>query len=172
MIRLLTLLDYEIYRTIRLASLKSDPLSFLSTYQDESIKPNNYFQQKISYSIKQPFWGFWGYFDGNELVAYLQIADGYFSKKRHIAYIYEVYVLPKKRRKNFATLLVKSILQKLNTHPEIEILELKVNSKNTIAIAFYEKLGFKKIATLPLAVKEPDGSYQDEYIFDYQFDRK
>lgn len=40
-----------------------------------------------------------------------------------------------------------------------------VFSQNTKAIKLYEKLGFKTIGTIPDAVHNPDGSYQDAVIF-------
>ncbi len=40
----------------------------------------------------------------------------------------------------------------------------KVFSQNISAINLYRKLGFNIIQTLPEAVQNPDGSYQDAYI--------
>lgn len=39
-----------------------------------------------------------------------------------------------------------------------------VLSQNVIALKLYDKLGFKIIGTIPHAVRNPDGSYQDGYI--------
>jgi ribosomal protein S18 acetylase RimI-like enzyme len=168
MIRLLGNDDTESYRELRLASLTSDPDSFLSTHSDEKGKASDFFRQKIIYATKLPIWGFWGYFENSRLVGYSQTADGYFYKKRHIAYLYEVYVIPEFRRKGIASNLVNYIIDKLKSLPEIEKIELKVNSRNKNAIGFYEKIGFNKVAVVPSSVKEPDGSYQDEYIYNLQ----
>src|SRR5579872_1955660 len=40
-----------------------------------------------------------------------------------------------------------------------------VFAQNTIAIKLYEKLGFQIIATIPQAIRNDDGTYQDGYIF-------
>lgn len=159
--------DATAYQEIRLLSLKTDPDSFLSVIADETIKTPEYFRQKIVYATKFPVWGYWGYFENTKLVGYLQIADGYFFKKRHMAFLYELYVIPEFRKKGVASHLVKHIIGKLEALSEIEKVELKVNSKNINAITFYEKMGFKKVATLPSSVKEEDGSHQDEYVYNY-----
>jgi len=39
-----------------------------------------------------------------------------------------------------------------------------VLSQNLIAMKLYEKLGFKIVGTIPQAIKNPDGSFQDGYI--------
>jgi ribosomal protein S18 acetylase RimI-like enzyme len=39
-----------------------------------------------------------------------------------------------------------------------------VLSQNTIAIKLYEKLGFKTAGTIPQAIRNPNGSYQDGYV--------
>ncbi len=37
-------------------------------------------------------------------------------------------------------------------------------SKNVLAIKLYERLGFSIVGTLPNAIRNPDGSYQDGYV--------
>ena len=39
-----------------------------------------------------------------------------------------------------------------------------VLSQNTGATRLYQKLGFNIIGTIPLAIRNPDGSYQEGYI--------
>ena len=78
-----------------------------------------------------------------------------------------MYVDPDFRKKGYATQLINFLIDKVRKYKEIEQIELKVNSRNKSAIALYEKLGFKRIAQLPHAVKEPDGTYQDEFIYSF-----
>ena len=165
MIRLLTEKDINQYLKIRLQSLKTDPKAFLSTFESESKLPLEYFQHKIRNAEKDQIFGYYGLFENSRLIAYAQISDGYLVKKRHIGYFYEVYIDPDFRKKGYATQLINYLIDKIRKYKEIEQIELKVNSRNKSAIALYEKLGFKRIATLPHTVKEPDGSYQDEYIY-------
>lgn len=39
-----------------------------------------------------------------------------------------------------------------------------VLSQNTLAVTLYKKLGFTIVGTIPDAVRNPDGSYQDGYV--------
>ena len=167
MIRLLTEKDANQYQKIRLQSLKTDPEAFLSTFESESKLPLEYFQHKIRNAEKDQIFGYYGLFENSRLIAYAQISDGYLAKKKHVAYFYEVYVDPDFRKKGYATQLINFLIDKVRKYKEIEQIELKVNSRNKSAIALYEKLGFKRIAQLPHAVKEPDGTYQDEFIYSF-----
>ena len=165
MIRLLTEKDANLYRKIRLQSLKTDPEAFLSTYKNESKLPIEYFQHKIKNSTKDPTFGYYGFFEGERLIAYAQISDGLLFKKRHIVYFYELHVDPDFRRKGYATQLINYLIGKIKKDKKIEHIELKVNSRNRSAISLYEKLGFKRTAKLPHAVKESNNTYQDEYFY-------
>jgi len=165
MIRILTPNDTEIYRQLRLLSLKTDPLAFLSTYDVETKYDLSYFRQKIFNSIKHPLYGIYGLFDKDKLVAFAQLADSYYKNKRHIAYLNEVYVHTDLRRKGVASKLVKHLIDKAKENPLLEQLHLRVNSQNSGAISFYEKLGFEKVTVLKDAVKNPDNTYQDEYFY-------
>lgn len=165
MIRLLRKGDANFYKTLRQVSLKTDPLSFLSTPQHESIYSDVFLETKIENSIKPGGFGFYGYFLKDKLIAFVQLSDGYYPKKRHIGFINEMFVHPDYRRKKIATKLLNFIVKRAKANPSLEQLHLRVNSRNTGAIDLYEKLGFTKIAVFPKAVKESDGSYQDEYIY-------
>src|ERR1700722_8353291 len=45
-----------------------------------------------------------------------------------------------------------------------------VLSQNVIATRLYKKLGFNIIGTIPQAIRNPDGSYQDGYIMHRKLD--
>ncbi len=165
MIRQLKRNDASLYKILRNLSLNSDPLSFLSTSDSESLFSVGFYEAKIENSIKLGVFGFYGFFLDNRLMAYVQLTDGYYPKKRHVGFINEMFVHPDYRRQKIASKLLDFVIKKAKTNPVLEQLHLRVNSRNTSAIKFYEKIGFKRIATFPNSVKEPDGSYQDEYIY-------
>jgi len=172
MIRALTPQDSDIYKKLRLLSLQTDPLAFLSTFEIESSYPPFYFRQKIASSLKAPAYGVYGFFDENTLQATAQLADSYYHNKRHIAFLNEVYVNPEYRRKGIATKLVNYLIAKAKENPALEQLHLRANSGNRGAISFYEKLGFKRIAVLKDAVKNSDNSYQDEHFYSLELKTK
>lgn len=165
MIRLLTEDEAILYKNLRLHSLKTDPISFLSTYEVESHYDLSFFVRKIINTTKPPFYGIYGFFEDNKLIAYALLSDSYYYNKRHIAYINEIFVEPNYRNKNIATKLIKFLIKKAKEEKRLEQIHLKVNSQNKKAISLYEKLGFKKHASLKNAVKNPDRTYQDECFF-------
>lgn len=167
MIRLLTENDTIDYKYLRLQSLKTDPLSFLSTYDVEINYSNLFFQRKITNTLKAPIYGIYGYLTNNKLIAYAQLTNSYYFNKRHTAYINEIYVHPKFRKKQIATKIIEHLIEKAKEVKVLEQLVLRVNSKNKNAISLYEKLGFKKQAVLKNAVKNPNGTYQDEIFYHF-----
>lgn len=157
--------DTEAFRVLRLESLKNDPLSWLATYDEEKDLSNFGFQQKIQYATQQPIFGFYGYFEDGKLLAYAQLSPSYWRKKKHIANLYDVNVSKVERRKGIGAKLIKFIIEKAKAVGYIENIYLFVNSENPGALSFYEKLGFEKIAVHPKAVKELNGTYQDEILY-------
>ncbi|MBI2010065.1 MAG: GNAT family N-acetyltransferase [Candidatus Chisholmbacteria bacterium] len=195
MIRLLTLADSSSYQNLKLQSLQTDPLAFLSSYEREKNFPLSYYQQKIHYTNLPPIFGIYGIFssrnhnlvtsDGGrlslrshdssevesnhlkeaKLVGLAQLSQEYHLKKHHLANIYDVYIDPKLRHQGYAKQLLTHLIQTAKTYSVLEELQLWCNSRNLPAIKLYESLGFTLAATRLNAVKEPDGTYQDELQF-------
>jgi DNA-binding MarR family transcriptional regulator/L-amino acid N-acyltransferase YncA len=68
------------------------------------------------------------------------------------------------RGQGIGTLLVEASL-KIAKNMGFQAMQFNmVLSQNRRALKFYEKLGFQKVGTIPDAVRNPDGSYQDGYI--------
>ena len=68
------------------------------------------------------------------------------------------------RGKGIGTLLVNASL-KIAKNLGFQAMQFNmVLSQNDIAIKLYDKLGFKIVGTIPQAVRNPDGSYQDGYV--------
>lgn len=167
MIRLLTSGDAAAYRQLRLKALVSDQKAFLSSIELEEKMPLIDFANKLFRDATPPVYGFYGYINQkNALSGYIHLANEWIHKRRHIATLNELYILPEFRLKGIATELISHCLTLLKNIPDKEQVELHVNSGNQQAVNLYQKLGFIQVATLPKAVKEPDG-YQDEYVFIY-----
>lgn len=164
-IRLLNINDSKQYRYLRLLSLKTDPEAFTSTFKNESAYNHSFFINKIYSSLQKPIFGIYGVFDKKKLIATAQLGFSFYPKKSHISYIYEVYVHPDFRKRGIATRLIKHLIKQSKRDSSIEQIEIRVNSLNKSAISLYEKLGFKKVATLPHSIKERDGNYMDEFIY-------
>jgi len=165
MLRLLTPTDTQAYLKLRLLGLQTDPKTFLSTFEREKDWPSTFFTNKIIYATKPPIFGVYGKFSEDQLIATAQLAAEYHPKNQHIANIYDVYVQPTQRRNSVGSQILKHLISKAKTHLALEQLHLRVNSDNIPAISLYKKLGFTRIATRKNAVKEADGTYQDEHFF-------
>ena len=62
------------------------------------------------------------------------------------------------------TILFNEMIETARNTPGIEQVELGVISINERAKHLYNKMGFKKVGTLPHQLKLPDGTYYDEDI--------
>jgi len=98
-----------------------------------------------------------------EVLGGFYIKPNFSDRSRHIAnaayMVRETY-----RGQGIGTLLIKAslcIAKDLGFHA---MQFNMVFSQNISAIKLYQKLGFKTIGTIPDAVLNPDGTYQDGYI--------
>ena len=194
MIKLLTATNTQRFQKLRLKGLKTDPKSFLATYQMESTRPDFFFQTKLRYATKPPIFGYYGYFkdskspksakvtgSGNggvrslreaasrrrtgRLVGFIQIDSEYHPKNKHLANLYSLYVHPNYRKKGIATKLINHTIKLAKSQESLEQIHLRANSDNKNAIKLYKKVGFTHFATRQKAFKEADGTYQDELFF-------
>jgi hypothetical protein len=94
LIRLLESSDAEIYREIRLDSLKESPESFLTTYEIESERPIEQFRQNLIASDSRFTVGA---FMNNELVGVVTFVRESKLKINHKGNVYAMYVSPKNR---------------------------------------------------------------------------
>jgi len=187
MIRLLTPDDYLIFRDIRLLSLQTDPLAFISTFDTEKSNSPIYYSERIRYNTKPPIYGYYGQFlddpsthhslksdwkqnqkfdprTQSNLIGYVQLAPDYLPKAAHTAYLYELYIRPEYRGQGYGRQLINHATNQAKTEPQLEQIHLRATSRNTHAINLYKKMGFDHIATRPKAFKEPDATYQDEIL--------
>lgn len=74
------------------------------------------------------------------------------------------------RGKGVGSLLIKASLH-LAKGLGLQAMQFNmVLSQNKFAVQLYEKLGFSIVGTIPQAVRNPDGSYQDGYVMHRQLD--
>ena len=137
-IRALTGADAEAYRTIRLEALRQAPDAFASSYEEESARPIEIFQERLV-----------GKFGG---VTFAAIVDGEIAgtaggvredrlKTRHKLLLVGVYVRPAWRSRGLGERLVERVLQHARELGDIRVVQLKVACDNRPASALYERLG-------------------------------
>jgi ribosomal protein S18 acetylase RimI-like enzyme len=98
-----------------------------------------------------------------EVIGGFYIRSNFPGRSAHIANA-AYMVRSTHRGQGIGTLLVKASLY-LAKDLGFQAMQFNmVLSRNTIAIKLYEKLGFATIGSIPEAVRNPDGSYQDGYV--------
>lgn len=158
-IRTLTSSDAELYREVRLQSLRNHPDVFLSSYESEmriSIVTT-----RIRLEPSENHFTL-GAFDAEErLVGIVTLFRESRPKIQHKAHVYSVYVDPGARKQGVARHLMTELIARAKVLPGLEILNLTVTSGNGSAKGLYESVGFVCYGTEPKAMKLGD-EYLDE----------
>ncbi len=105
----------------------------------------------------------------NEVVGGFYIRPNFSGRAQHIANA-AYMVRADYRGKGVGALLVKA---SLHLAKELGFHAMQFNmvlGQNTIAVKLYKKLGFDTVGTIPVAIRNPDGSYQDGYIMHCKLD--
>lgn len=105
----------------------------------------------------------------NKVVGGFYLRPNYSGRSSHIANA--AYMIRNEfRGKGIGKLLV---IASLHLAKELGFHSIQFNmvfSQNTIAINLYLKLGFQIISTIPKAIKNPDGTYQDGFVMFRELD--
>lgn len=99
----------------------------------------------------------------NEIVGGFYIRPNFSGRCNHIANA--AYMIKDSHRgQGIGTLLVNASLE-IAKNLGFQAMQFNmVLSQNIIAMKLYEKLGFKIVGTIPQAIRNPNGSFQDGYI--------
>ncbi len=126
--------DTELYRAIRLESLKKSPDSFGSDFASENEKPLEWFAERLTTSDVL------GAFHGEELLGIAGFQVGQTAKRAHTGTLWAVYVRPKARSAGVARRLVEAVLERAKGR--VEKVNLTVDRQNLHARRLYTSLGF------------------------------
>ncbi|AIQ44336.1 GNAT family N-acetyltransferase [Paenibacillus sp. FSL R7-0297] len=158
-LRMLTSVDAEVYRELRLQSLRLHPEAYLSSYESE--KKLSIVTTRIRLEPSENNFTL-GAFDGEEkLVGIVTFFRESRPKIDHKANIYSVYVDSDVRKQGVGRRLMVELIARARQLPGLEILNLTVTSNNVAAKRLYESLGFICYGTEPKAMKLGD-EYLDE----------
>lgn len=163
MIRKLTQDDWRAYKELRLLSLQTDPDVYFSTFEEVTKWPDGNFKSEI-YSSAESAFGYLGAFSP-DLVGYISLAGQYFTKQKHVADVFNLYVNPDHRHQGVARSLVRALLERAKESGRVEKLFLSVMSQNTAAIALYSSLGFTIYGVKSRSLKSGE-TYLDETLME------
>ena len=104
-----------------------------------------------------------------EVIGGFYLKANYSGRSSHIANA--AYMIRKTYRgKGVGSLLIKA---SLHLAKDLGLHAMQFNmvlSQNKLAVKLYERLGFNIVGTIPQAVRNPDGSFQDGYVMHRKLD--
>lgn len=155
LVRELSISDAAAFREIRLESLALHPDAFASSHEAEAAEPLDRFRDRLARG------GRFGGFVNGRLVGVAGFFPHDVARLRHKGTLVGMYVRESERGTGLADEIVNAIIE--HAREKVELLQLSVATTNSRAIRFYERMGFKKYATEPRALKM-DGNYIDEFL--------
>jgi ribosomal protein S18 acetylase RimI-like enzyme len=161
LVRLLESLDAEIYREIRLDSLKESPESFLTTYEIERERSIEQIRKNLIVTDSRFTLGA---FMNNDLIGVVTFVRESNLKINHKGNVYAMYVSPKNRGQGIGKSLMIELVKRARTCSGLEQINLAVISNNTMAKKLYESIGFKVYGTERNALKSGDLYWDDELM--------
>jgi ribosomal protein S18 acetylase RimI-like enzyme len=147
--------DTELFRAIRLESLKKNPESFGSDFASENDKPPEWFAGRLTTS------DVFGAFHGEELLGIAGFQVGQTAKRAHKGTLWAVYVRPAKRSAGVARRLVETVIE--HAKGRVEQVNLAVDRRNMHARRLYTSLGFIEYGLEKNALKVGD-RYLDDVL--------
>lgn len=140
-IRRLTPEDAPACRRLRLQGLREAPTAFAGSYEEESVRPLEFFAQRLA-----PDDNVWplGAFRGKRLVGMVTLVRDGQLKARHKAALYGMYIAPASRGLGIGRLLLAETLKTALTLEGLRQIRLGVITANRPALRFYRKAGFSE----------------------------
>jgi len=152
-VRLLTPVDYDALRELRLESLRLLPASFAADLaQEETMSKEEWLSRLASAA------SFGGFIDG-KLSGMVVFSRPSRPKLAHTGDIGAMYVRDSARGTGLADALMTALLD--HASHVVEQVQLTVNAENTRAIKFYERHGFREIGRIPRSLHVGDRYYDD-----------
>lgn len=153
-IRQLTQDDWQLWKTIRLESLKNAPEAFGSSYDEEKNQSDEDFKSFANRTV-------FGAFIGSELIGCAGFYALRHNKMSHRGVLCSMYVRPEHRGHGIATRLVETVID----HAKSRVMQLHVTcvTTNPTALQLYQKHGFIIYGTKPRSLKIGDRFY-DEHL--------
>jgi ribosomal protein S18 acetylase RimI-like enzyme len=150
-----------VYREIRLECLKNFPDWFGSVYEEQVVLPKLMGETTIEEQKPEKF--IFGAFSDGKLIGICGFTKEMRKKTKHRAEVTQVYVKPEYQGKKIGEGMMRALAKEAFTNPEVEQLELGVETNNPSAIRTYEKAGFTTFGHIKHYFKDGD-KYFDEYL--------
>ncbi|TYA57329.1 GNAT family N-acetyltransferase [Formosa maritima] len=137
--------ESNLYREIRLESLKKFPKNFGSSYKSESKITSSFFQSYIELQDINNF--VIGAFYKDSLIGISGFNRYVAEKTKHRGRIIQVYVKSEFQGQQIGSKIIRKTLREAFKISEIEQIEINVLTTNEKTEILYSKLGFKTYGT-------------------------
>lgn len=145
------------WQKLRLEDVRDFPLGFLITEKEALEMRENRAKDILNSGSTR------GVFEQKKLIGFCGYRPEQLERTRHRAEIGPFFLTSKFQGSGAAKALMVGVINEARA-ARIEQLELFVDTENYRAIRFYEKHGFKKIATHPDGVRI-DGKTRNDYFY-------
>jgi ribosomal protein S18 acetylase RimI-like enzyme len=156
-VRLITPEDYDVFRALRLESLRLLPDCFAADPMQEEAMPKEEWLSRLASASS-----FGGFIDGT-LSGMVVFSRPSRPKLAHTGDIGAMYVRASAQGTSLAGALMTALLKHAET--VVEQVQLTVNAENTRAIKFYQRHGFRQIGIIPRSLHVGDRYYDDMLMF-------
>lgn len=131
--------EWQKCKDIRLETLKREPKSFNSTYQESITYPSAYWKEKLT--DKNNLFAF--AIDNNKIIGLMNLTIGEENETDETAVIHGAYVNENYRGQGIGKSLLIFLIKKIKKNKKIRLLKLWVKDTQTIAKKLYESMGFE-----------------------------
>ena len=147
------------YAQLRLRMLREFSEAFTSSYEEDSVKPLSWAQERIEPGKDTPHDFVLGAFaDGGALIGSVGLSVEARLKQRHKALLFGMYVAPEQMSRGVGRALLDACLVRARSIPALEQINLTVTATNVRAVQMYEAAGFRTFGVEARALKI-DGVY-------------
>ena len=145
------------YRDLRLEALKSDPIAFGSSYEEEIAISKEEWKKRITNAL-------FALSNDKPIGMIVYIVD-IKLKTRHVANIFGVYVKKEHRGQGTGKKLIDSTISLIKKDKAIVKIKITVNPEQKAAVKLYKKCGFDLVGRHKKELKVDDKFY-DELIME------
>jgi ribosomal protein S18 acetylase RimI-like enzyme len=144
-------------RELRLQGLKSAPLAFTSSYEEEVNLADVEWQRRMKNMLVA--------LSDNKPVGTLTYRFGEKMKSKHVAHLLGFYVSPEFSGRGVGKRLLEMVFELIQVNKNIVKIQLIVNPKQVTAVRLYKSMGFTVVGQMQKEIKV-DEEFYDELIME------
>ncbi len=144
-------------RELRLQALKTDPIAFGSSYEEEENLAEAEWQRRMKNALFA--------LSDDKVVGTITYVFSDRVKSKHIARIFGFYVDPNYRGRGVGRKLLESALKLIQKNKDVVKVQLFVNPEQGVAVKLYKEMGFVVVGQMKKEIKVGELFY-DELIME------